>query len=168
MLYRVLLCSYPHTWADEANRCVVYAARSTELCECGALAHPAVESGTDGELRLSGKCIEITKRKMRVGCSTLLLFSLLSLLFCVDDSDIARDNGHDSIVLGAFGCGAFGNPPRHIAEARNPLLEYCVAVCVLAVFLPHSRLCVFVSSLPSLPCASALVHRTFLYPLRMC
>ena len=24
--------------------------------------------------------------------------------------------GHDSIVLGAFGCGAYGNPPNHIAQ----------------------------------------------------
>lgn len=28
---------------------------------------------------------------------------------------IARSNGHDSIVLSAFGCGAFRNPPREIA-----------------------------------------------------
>jgi len=29
---------------------------------------------------------------------------------------IAKDNGHDSIVLSAFGCGAYGNPPKHMAE----------------------------------------------------
>jgi uncharacterized protein (TIGR02452 family) len=28
---------------------------------------------------------------------------------------IARDNGHRSLVLGALGCGAFGCPPRHVA-----------------------------------------------------
>lgn len=40
---------------------------------------------------------ELTKRKVR----TMLR--------------IARSNGHDSIVLSAFGCGAFRNPPREIA-----------------------------------------------------
>jgi uncharacterized protein (TIGR02452 family) len=30
--------------------------------------------------------------------------------------DMAASHGHDAVVLGALGCGAFGNPPRHIAE----------------------------------------------------
>ena len=28
---------------------------------------------------------------------------------------IGLQNGHDSLVLGALGCGAFCNPPQHIA-----------------------------------------------------
>ncbi len=28
----------------------------------------------------------------------------------------AYDNGHDTLILGALGCGAFANPPKHIAE----------------------------------------------------
>lgn len=31
-------------------------------------------------------------------------------------------HGHDSLVLGAFGCGAFRNPPRHIAELFKEVL----------------------------------------------
>jgi uncharacterized protein (TIGR02452 family) len=29
---------------------------------------------------------------------------------------VAARHGHDAIVLGALGCGAFGCPPRHVAE----------------------------------------------------
>jgi len=51
-----------------------------------------------GEYRLVSSMIEPSKQKIR----TILR--------------IALNNGHDSIVLSAFGCGAFGNPPKHIAE----------------------------------------------------
>ena len=36
---------------------------------------------------------------------------------------IARDNGHRSLVLGALGCGVFGCPPRHVAEIFREVLE---------------------------------------------
>ena len=37
---------------------------------------------------------------------------------------IGLENGHTAIVLGALGCGAFGNPPEDIAQLwREVLLE---------------------------------------------
>jgi len=36
---------------------------------------------------------------------------------------IALNHKHDCIVLGAFGCGAFRNPPRHIAELFKMVLQ---------------------------------------------
>lgn len=36
---------------------------------------------------------------------------------------VAYENGHDTLVLGAFGSGAFANPPEHIAELMMFLLE---------------------------------------------
>lgn len=36
--------------------------------------------------------------------------------------DIALQNGHDTLVLGALGCGAFGNDPAEIAEMFNIVL----------------------------------------------
>lgn len=35
---------------------------------------------------------------------------------------IAIENGNDSVVLGAFGCGAYANPPRHVAEIFHDVL----------------------------------------------
>jgi len=35
----------------------------------------------------------------------------------------ALTNGHDSIVLGAWGCGAFRNPPNHIALLFQQVLQ---------------------------------------------
>lgn len=36
---------------------------------------------------------------------------------------IAIDNNQKRLVLGAFGCGAFGNPPKHIAELFFKILH---------------------------------------------
>lgn len=36
---------------------------------------------------------------------------------------IALTNGHDSLVLGAFGCGAFKNPPRTMATLFKEILS---------------------------------------------
>ena len=41
---------------------------------------------------------------------------------------IALNHGHDSIVLGAWGCGAFTNPPQHIAKLFHQVMdekEFC-------------------------------------------
>jgi uncharacterized protein (TIGR02452 family) len=32
-------------------------------------------------------------------------------------------HGHDSLVLGALGCGAFRNPPRHVARLFHEVME---------------------------------------------
>lgn len=36
---------------------------------------------------------------------------------------VALENGHDAFVLGAWGCGAFKNPPKHIAKLFHEVLE---------------------------------------------
>lgn len=36
---------------------------------------------------------------------------------------VAMDNGVEVLVLGAFGCGAFGNPPEIVAEAFHKICE---------------------------------------------
>lgn len=36
---------------------------------------------------------------------------------------IGKAHNHDSLVLGAFGCGAFRNPPRHIASLFHIILS---------------------------------------------
>ncbi|MCQ2254444.1 MAG: TIGR02452 family protein [Bacteroidaceae bacterium] len=54
---------------------------------------PAVKNGL-----LTGSAVAITKNKIR----TIYRMGIL--------------HGHDSLVLGAWGCGAFGNPPCHMAQ----------------------------------------------------
>lgn len=36
---------------------------------------------------------------------------------------LAASEKHDCVVLGAFGCGAFNNPPLHIAEIFKNVIE---------------------------------------------
>jgi uncharacterized protein (TIGR02452 family) len=61
-----------------------------------ALSRPELEV-SNGRYRIAGNVVETTKEKIRV---------ILR---------IAGKHKHDSLVLGAFGCGAFANPPEHIA-----------------------------------------------------
>jgi uncharacterized protein (TIGR02452 family) len=36
---------------------------------------------------------------------------------------VGLENGHDAIVLGAFGCGAFRCPPKHVAQVFAQVME---------------------------------------------
>ena len=38
---------------------------------------------------------------------------------------VARENGHDALVLGALGCGAFGCPAAHVARIFRAEIEAC-------------------------------------------
>ena len=60
---------------------------------------------TDEEGNLTPQMVELTKRKMR----TILRIALL--------------NGHDALVMGAMGCGAFRNPPAHVARTFHEVIE---------------------------------------------
>jgi uncharacterized protein (TIGR02452 family) len=61
-----------------------------------AISRPQL-SLSNGQYRIANHLTEPTKEKIR----TILR--------------IAGKHGHDSLVLGAFGCGAFANPPEHMA-----------------------------------------------------
>ncbi|MGN0844126.1 MAG: TIGR02452 family protein [Kiritimatiellia bacterium] len=66
-----------------------------------AISHPDLDEAG----RLVPWAIEATEKKIR----TMLRIGLL--------------NGHDAIVLGAWGCGAFRNPPDHMAEIFQKILN---------------------------------------------
>jgi uncharacterized protein (TIGR02452 family) len=84
---------------------------------CSAYSNPALESEEEKKKnkqvkedglkydRLSRKIADKTKRKMKT-------------IF-----EIALANRHDSLVLSAFGCGAYRNPPHHIAELFKEVIE---------------------------------------------
>eukprot|EP01102_Stenamoeba_stenopodia_P019964 TRINITY_DN7644_c0_g1_i1.p1 TRINITY_DN7644_c0_g1~~TRINITY_DN7644_c0_g1_i1.p1 ORF type:complete len:430 (-),score=88.40 TRINITY_DN7644_c0_g1_i1:161-1315(-) len=80
---------------------------------------------TRGTKRLSDSFAEKTKRKIRAILNIALL------------------NGHDSLVLSALGCGAYQNPPDHIAQLFREVLfsdEYAnrFSHVVFAIFDDHN------------------------------
>lgn len=56
---------------------------------------------------------------------------------------IAILHGHDSIILSAFGCGAFRNPPQHMAELFQEVFEeeefqHKISVIVFSIIDDHN------------------------------
>lgn len=52
-------------------------------------------------------------------------------------ADIAVENGGEVLILGAFGCGAFRNPPEVVAQAMKTIVEeyrYCFKTIEMAVY----------------------------------
>jgi len=107
--------------------------KPVEVCfiAVAAYAHPqtVVNEGSNngkkgvskysGKICLSPKVADKTKQKIR----TIL--------------NIALEHGHDSLVLSAFGCGAYGNPPEHMAKLFHNIIckEYvgCFKHIVFAI-----------------------------------
>ena len=84
---------------SEANGyCLLREPYRISVVSVAAVSHPDLEYGRDGECLIAPRHAEQTKNRIR----TILR--------------IAASHGHDSLVLSAFGCGAFANPPRHMAS----------------------------------------------------
>jgi uncharacterized protein (TIGR02452 family) len=89
-----------------------------------AINHPEL-TREDGQFRLSGGLIGPTKEKIK----TILR--------------IAGTYRHDCLVLGAFGCGAFANPPGHVAELfrevfGEPEFSQAFKYVAFAIFEDHN------------------------------
>jgi len=79
-------------------------AERISIVSVSAYKSPPLDTRND-ETVLSKSIVNDTKHKME----TIL--------------NIALDNHNDSIVLSAFGCGAYGNPPNHIAELFREVIN---------------------------------------------
>ena len=74
--------------------------------ECAVVSVAAINRpDLDAKGRLVEWAVKATKQKIR----TMLRIGLI--------------HGHDAIVLGAWGCGAFRNPPEHMAEIFDEVLH---------------------------------------------
>jgi uncharacterized protein (TIGR02452 family) len=75
-----------------------------DIITVAAIANPSLEK-VEGRLQLTRDWIEPAREKIRA------IFRLGAM------------HGNDCLVLGAFGCGAFRNPPNHIAELFSHVLK---------------------------------------------
>jgi len=89
-----------------------------------AYSNPPLEPDEKGELRIGKKIAQHTKKKIEA------IFG------------IAKEHGHDTIVLSAFGCGAYGNPPKHMAqlfkEVINTTYQGAFKHIVFSIFDDHN------------------------------
>lgn len=77
----------------------------SDCCSLSCLAMPAMRHPHLVDDRLSDEDARLTLEKIR------------------NIFGVARHYGHDSLVLGALGCGAYGNPPTHIAELFKKVID---------------------------------------------
>lgn len=70
-----------------------------------AFNRPKLDFTNTANPRLQGDVLRTTEEKLRTSIRA------------------AYENGDDTLILGAFGCGAFANPPEHIAELTMSILE---------------------------------------------
>ncbi|MBS0653073.1 MAG: TIGR02452 family protein [Verrucomicrobia bacterium] len=70
-----------------------------------AIEHPKLDFTDPSDPRLQGDELLTTIERLRT------------------NFHVAYENGHDTLVLGAFGSGAFANPPEHIAELMTTLIQ---------------------------------------------
>ena len=82
-----------------------------------AINHPELET-VKGKLRLSPEVAAINREKIRT-------------FF-----EMAYQNGHRSVVFGALGCGAFRNPPDHVAEIALDVITKEFAHCFDEIVIP--------------------------------
>eukprot|EP01080_Neovahlkampfia_damariscottae_P012443 gene12443-6195_t len=90
------------------------------IVSVAAVRRPELEKNKEW---MTEKYINITKEKIR----RIFLITL--------------ENGHDSIVLSAFGCGAFRNPPRHVAQLFKEVIEEFKChfdIIAFAIFNDHN------------------------------
>lgn len=94
-----------------------------EIFVASVITAPAPNAGSvRRRQRNAGRAIEDTLRR-RAGCIL----------------DVARDQGHRSLLLGAWGCGVFRNDPHLVADAfgqwlSNPPFAGCFGRVVFAVY----------------------------------
>ncbi|NCB70853.1 MAG: TIGR02452 family protein [Clostridia bacterium] len=90
-----------------------------------AISNPDLTQDQEGKQWLSDSMAEGTKYKIR----TIFRIALL--------------HHHQSLVLGAFGCGAFNNPPHHMAQLfhqvlKEPEFAPCFEHIVFAILENHN------------------------------
>lgn len=97
-----------------------------------AYSNPPVETLPTGKVVLSKKIAQLTKRKMHA-IFDIALHNGMQEHGATQHIIYSFAAGHDCVVLGAFGCGAYSNPASHVAQIfAEAIANFHVAFKVIA------------------------------------